>query len=186
MKLVIGVTGATGAPVAVSVLKALKSHNVETHLIISQWAKTTIGLECDETMDQVASLATYVYDNRNLAAAVSSGSFRHDGMIVVPCSTKTIASIRVGLSDNLITRSADVTLKERRRLVLAVRESPFNSIHLENMLFLSNMGTTIFPLSPAYYNRPESIDDMNRYMAVRLLDQFGIVDTDADRWKTSE
>lgn len=182
MKLVVAITGATGAPVAVSVLEQLRAAGIETHLIVSQWAKTTIGLECDETFDHVTSLADHVYDNRNLAARVSSGSFRHDGMIVVPCSMKTLASIRVGFSDNLITRSADVTLKERRKLLLAVRESPFNSIHLENMLFLSNLGATIFPVSPSYYNRPQTIAEMNHYMAVRILDQFGIEAENAGRW----
>ncbi len=182
MKLVVGLTGATGAPVAIRVLEQLRAAGVEIHLIVSQWAKTNIGIECDETLDYVSSLADEVYDNRNLAARVSSGSFRHDGMIIVPCSTKTLACIRMGFSDSLITRAADVSMKERRKLVLAVRESPFNSIHLENMLFLSNQGCTIFPLMPAYYNRPQSIDEMNRYMALRILDQFGIEANDHRRW----
>ncbi|MCP1119945.1 UbiX family flavin prenyltransferase [Robbsia andropogonis] len=182
MRLIVGMTGATGAPVAVKVLEALQLLRVETHLIMSQWGSVTLQTECGQSVQDVRALASVVHDARNLAAPVSSGSFRHDGMLVVPCSTKSLASIRIGLSDNLITRAADVTLKERRKLVLAVRETPFNSIHLENMLALSNMGVTIYPLMPAYYLLPTSMDDVNTQMAARLLDQFGLVHPDIRRW----
>jgi 4-hydroxy-3-polyprenylbenzoate decarboxylase len=183
MRLIVGMTGATGAPVAVKVLEALQALGVETHLIMSQWGHVTLQTECGTTVPDVKALASVVHDARNLAAPMSSGSFRHDGMLVVPCSTKTLASIRIGLSDNLIARAADVTLKERRKLVLAVRETPFNSIHLENMLALSNIGVTIFPMMPAYYLRPTSMDDVNTQMAARLLDQFGLEHPDIRRWE---
>ncbi|WP_347558219.1 UbiX family flavin prenyltransferase [Robbsia sp. KACC 23696] len=183
MRLIVGITGATGAPVAVKVLEALQVLGVETHLVMSQWGHVTLRTECGETVPDVKALASTVHDARNLAAPMSSGSFKHDGMLVVPCSMKTLASIRIGLSDNLIARAADVTLKERRKLVLAVRETPFNSIHLENMLSLSNLGVTIFPMVPAYYLRPTTMDEANTQMAARLLDQFGLEHPSVRRWE---
>ncbi|MGA9913862.1 MAG: UbiX family flavin prenyltransferase [Paraburkholderia sp.] len=187
MKLVVGITGATGAPIAIRTLELLRELDVETHLVFSQWAKTTVGIECAGwRFEDVISLAHAVYDNKNLAARISSGSFRHDGMIIVPCSMKTVASIRTGLSDSLISRAADVTLKERGKLVLAVRETPLSSIHLDNLLALSNFGAQIFPLMAAYYNSPQTIDDINTHLAVRILDQLGLSHPTANRWRQED
>lgn len=183
MKLVVGITGATGAPVALKLVEFLRDVGVEIHLVISPWARTTIGVECGVGIDALQALADHVHDHRNLAASISSGSFRHDGMVIVPCSMKTLAAIRIGLADNLIARAADVTLKERRKLVLAVREAPLNSIHLENMLYLSNLGAVIFPLTPAYYHRPQSVEEINEQLAARLLDQFGLEHPASRRWR---
>ena len=133
MRLVVAMTGATGAALGIRLLEALADLGVETHLILSDWARATIKLETEHTVDDVRALASHAYGSRDLAAGISSGSFRTDGMVVCPCSMKTLSAIRVGFSDNLITRAADVTLKERRRLVLVAREAPLSEIHLENM-----------------------------------------------------
>jgi 4-hydroxy-3-polyprenylbenzoate decarboxylase len=181
-RLVVAMTGATGTVIGVRVLELLKRARVETHLVMSAWAGQTMGEESAYTVKQVQKLAAHVYSPNDQAAPISSGSFVTDGMIVVPCSMHTLAAIAHGLGDNLIHRSADVMLKERRRLVLAVRESPFSEIHLENMLKLSRMGVVICPPLPAFYTRPQSVDDLITYSAVRLLDQFDIhVDSPA-RW----
>ncbi|UJF20039.1 UbiX family flavin prenyltransferase [Vibrio sp. SS-MA-C1-2] len=184
MRIVVGITGATGAPLAYKILQQLNELNVETHIIISKWAKATIALETDYTVDDFKQLAATTYSYNDQAAAVSSGSFKADAMIIVPCSMKTLAAIRCGLADNLITRTADVMLKERRELILAVRETPLNSIHLENMLFLSNMGVRICPPMPAFYNNPKTIDDLLTHNAVRILDQLNLDHPDAKRWKS--
>ncbi|MGF1789444.1 UbiX family flavin prenyltransferase [Photobacterium profundum] len=184
MKIVVGITGATGAPLAYKVLEQLNELKIETHLIMSQWAKTTIDLETNYKVEDFKALATTVYSYCDQAAAVSSGSFKADAMIIVPCSMKTLASIRCGLADNLISRTADVMLKERRELILAVRETPLNSIHLKNMLHLSNMGARICPPMPAFYNNPKTINDILTHNAVRILDQLHLSHPDAKRWKT--
>lgn len=181
-RIVVGMTGATGAPIAVRVLQFLKELNVEVHLVVSKWAIQTLHTECGLRLSEIADYATEVHDVRDQGASISSGSFRHDGMLIVPCSMKTLAAIRTGYADNLIARAADVTLKERRKLVLMARESPLNSIHLENMLHLSNIGAVIFPPSPAFYNAPKSLDDMIDHIAVRLLDQFNLDHPAAKRW----
>lgn len=181
-KIIVGMTGATGAPLTVRMLKLLHELEVETHLIVSPWAKATLRQECDISLETLQSYASVEHDARNQGATVSSGSFRTDGMIVVPCSMKTLAAIRVGYADNLIARAADVILKERRKLVLVARESPLSSIHLENMLHLSNLGAIMFPPVPAFYNNPKSIDDILDHIAVRILDQFDIDHPAAKRW----
>src|SRR3954471_19340594 len=138
-------TGATGAAIGIRILETLSAVGVETHLVLSKWARATIEMETDYTVRQVQSLADHVYGSHDQAAAISSGSFRTDGMVVAPCSMKTLAAIANGFAPNLIGRAADVVLKERRRLVLAVRETPLNPIHLRNMLSLAELGVTIFP-----------------------------------------
>ncbi|GAL20385.1 3-polyprenyl-4-hydroxybenzoate carboxy-lyase UbiX [Vibrio maritimus] len=182
-KLVVAVTGATGAPLAYKTMQLLKDMGIEIHLVVSKWAKTTIELETDISFDEFRQLASKVYSSQDQAAAISSGSFPIDGMIVVPCSMKTLASIRVGLADNLISRTADVMLKEGRKVILCVRETPLNTIHLENMLFLSKIGVHICPPMPAFYNNPESIEDILTHNAVRMLDLFGLSHENAKRWK---
>lgn len=182
MKLIIGMTGATGAIFGIRLLEILKEADVETHLVMSQWAATTIQTETTFTAKEVEDLADYHYSYKDLGARISSGSFQVDGMIVAPCSMKTLATIRMGLADNLITRAADVILKERKKLLLMTRETPLNDIHLENMLALSRMGTMIFPPMPAFYNHPNNIDDIVNHIVYRAIDQFGIHLSGAKRW----
>jgi 4-hydroxy-3-polyprenylbenzoate decarboxylase len=181
-RIIVGVTGATGAPLAVHILRFLKDMDVEIHLVVSQWAKSTLQQECDVSLQEVRSYASVVHDVRDQGASISSGSFQADGMIIVPCSMKTLAAIRTGYADNLIARAADVTIKERRKLILVTREVPLSSIHLENMLHLSNLGAVIFPPSPAFYNSPKTVTDILDHLAVRILDQFHLDHPAAKRW----
>ena len=181
-RLIVAITGATGTVFGVRLLEMLQDTDVETHLIMSRWAARTLVLETSCTVEQVEALATRVYPLTDQGAAVSSGSFLTLGMVVVPCSMRTLAAIAHGLGDNLIHRAADVILKERRKLVLAVREAPLSDIHLENMLKLSRMGVVICPPMPAFYNRPQSVDDLVNYTAARLLDQLGIHLDVRNRW----
>lgn len=151
MRLIVGMTGATGAPLGVELLQALRAiPDVETHLVMSKWAKTTIELETPYTPAEVAALADYCHSPADQAATISSGSFRTDGMIIIPCSMKTLAGVRAGYAEGLVGRAADVVLKEGRKLVLVPREMPLSTIHLENMLALSRMGVAIVPPMPAF------------------------------------
>ena len=180
--LIVAITGATGTIFGVRVLQLLQEAGVETHLVMSKWATRTMIHETSFTLEEVQRLATHVYALGDQGAAISSGSFLTSGMIIVPCSVRTLAAVAHGLSDNLIHRAADVILKERRKLVLAVREAPFNDIHLENMLKLSRMGAVICPPVPAFYTRPQTLDDVVTYTAARLLDQVGIHLHTKKRW----
>lgn len=181
-KIVVGITGATGAILGIRLLEALKALGVETHLIVSRWARATIQMETDYAVRDVLDLATKVYSERDQAAAISSGSFRTEGMVVVPCSMKTLAAIRMGYADELVVRAADVTLKECRRLVIVPRESPLSAIHLENMLALTQAGAQMLPPMPAFYNRPASTDDIVNHIVARILDQFGLDNDLTVRW----
>lgn len=181
-RLIVGITGASGTIFGVRLLEVLRDAGVETHLVMSQWAARTLVHETEYSVAQVQALACERYAIGDVGAAISSGSFRTMGMIVAPCSMRTLGAIAHGVGDNLIHRAADVVLKERRRLVLAVRESPLNEIHLENMLKLSRMGVSICPPTPAFYNRPKSLDDVVAYTVARLLDQFGLNVPGAQRW----
>lgn len=183
MKLVVGITGATGAIIGIELLRALRTLEVETHLVMSQWARTTIEMETDFAIREVRDLASFHYGPKDQAAAISSGSFQTDGMVVAPCSMKTLAGIRNGYGEGLITRAADVTLKERRRLVLVPREAPLSEIHLENMLALARMGAVIAPPVPAFYHRPRSVAELVSLTVARLLDQFGLELPDTRRWQ---
>ncbi|HUZ81553.1 MAG TPA: UbiX family flavin prenyltransferase [Gaiellaceae bacterium] len=185
-RLVVAITGASGAIYGVRLLEKLRDLPVETHLIVSRWARITIEHETDYTFAAVKALAEVVYAENDQAAAVSSGSFPTRGMVIAPCSTKTLAGIATGFSHNLVCRAADVVLKERRPLVLAVRETPLNSIHLRNMLTLSDMGATIVPPTPAFYTRPASVDDIVDYTVLRILDQFGFELESPARWQGLE
>ena len=183
MKLIVGMTGATGAPLGVALLKALREMpEVETHLVMSKWAKTTIELETPYSAREVSELADFSHSPADQAAIISSGSFRTDGMIVIPCSMKTLAGIRAGYAEGLVGRAADVVLKEGRKLVLVAREMPLSTIHLENMLALSRMGVAMVPPMPAYYNHPETIEDVTDHVVARVLDQFGLDYHKARRW----
>lgn len=183
MRIIVGMSGATGAIFGVRILQVLKEAEVETHLIMSKWAETTIKLETKYSVADVKKMAAVVHAPENQAASVSSGSFRVDGMIVAPCSMKTLAAIRIGYADGLIARAADVILKERRKLVLLTRETPLNDIHLENMLALSRMGAVILPPMPAFYNNPQTIDHIVNHIVARTLDQFDIDNQLTRRWK---
>ncbi|WP_225999995.1 non-oxidative hydroxyarylic acid decarboxylases subunit B [Paenibacillus sp. BJ-4] len=181
-KIIVGISGATGSIFGIRILQHLRETGVQSHLVLSPWAIANIPYETGYTVKEVEAMADVVYSYKDQAARISSGSFRIDGMIVAPCSMKTLASIRIGMADNLLTRSADVMLKERRKLLLMTRETPLNSIHLENMLELSRMGVTILPPMPAFYNHPATIEEMVDHIVFRVLDQFDIVTTAAKRW----
>ena len=184
MRLIIGMTGATGAPLGVALLQALRAMpDVETLLVMSKWAKTTIELETPFSVRDVEALADVVHSPVNQAATISSGSFRTDGMIIIPCSMKTLAGIRAGYAEGLVGRAADVILKEGRKLVLVPRETPLSTIHLENMLALSRMGVAMVPPMPAWYNHPQTADDIAQHIVTRVLDQFGLEHNRARRWE---
>jgi 4-hydroxy-3-polyprenylbenzoate decarboxylase len=181
-RIAVGITGATGAPFGVRVLQRLVAMDVETHLIMSQWGRRTIEHETPYSVAEVKAMAHVVHAVGDQAATLSSGSYRLDGMIVAPCSVRTMAAVAHGLADNLITRTADVVLKERRPLVLLVREAPFNAVHLENMLAVHRAGAVVLPPVPAFYNHPTSIDDLVDHIAGRALDQLGLEPSDLRRW----
>jgi 4-hydroxy-3-polyprenylbenzoate decarboxylase len=181
-RLIVGITGATGVIFGVRLLEVLRGSECETHLVISKWAARTLAHETDYSAEKVQALATRCYASQDQGAAISSGSFQTAGMVIVPCSVKTLGAIASGAGDNLIHRAADVVLKERRKLVLVVRESPLHDIHLENMLKLSRLGAVIVPPVPAFYNHPRTLDDMVRHVVQRVLDQFDIHLDLAARW----
>ncbi|MFJ3057302.1 UbiX family flavin prenyltransferase [Herbaspirillum sp. NPDC087042] len=183
-RLVIAITGATGAIYGVRLLEHLrKQGQVETHLMISDAGVLTLHQELDMRRKDVEALADVVHNVRDVGACVASGSFASTGMVVAPCSMKTLASVAHGLSDNLITRAADVVLKERRRLVLMVRETPFNLAHLRNMTSVTEMGGVIFPPLPGFYQRPASLEEMVDHTLGRVLDLFGIASQLTPEWQ---
>ena len=181
-RLIVGITGATGTIFGVRLLQMLHGSGVETHLVVSKWAARTLTHETPHSLKYVQGLATRSYGISAQGAAISSGSFVTMGMVIAPCSMRTLAAIAHGLGDNLIHRAADVILKERRKLVLVVRESPFNEIHLENMLKLARMGVVILPPVPAFYNNPQNLDDMINHITMRVIDQFDIHLDVMNRW----
>ncbi|MFF4956771.1 non-oxidative hydroxyarylic acid decarboxylases subunit B [Streptomyces sp. NPDC001222] len=182
-RVILGMTGATGAVFGIELLRRLQNQpDLETHLVLSPWARATIHLETGLSVRDVTCLADVTYSWNDQGAAISSGSFPVDGMIISPCSMKTLAGIRTGYADGLIARAADVTLKERRPLVLVPRETPLSEIHLENMLALSRMGAKIVPPMPAFYNLPRTLDDLVEHIVVRVLDQLGIQAPSTQRW----
>lgn len=181
-KLIVAMTGATGSIFCVRLLELLQGSDVETHLVMSKWAKRTLLYETEYGFEQVQDLAAEVYPLHDQGATISSGSFLTSGMVIIPCSMRTLSAIAQGAGDNLIHRAADVILKERRKLVLVARESPLNEIHLENMLKLSRMGARVMPPMPAFYNHPQSLDDMVNHVVGRVLDQFEIHLDVVKRW----
>lgn len=182
MRVIVGITGATGIIYGVRLLERLREASVETHLVMSRWGGRTLLHETSYTREQVEALAHVSYPASDMGAAISSGSFQTAGMIVAPCSAKTLAAIAHGYGDSLIHRAADVVLKERRKLVLSVREAPLSDIHLENMLKLSRMGAVILPPMPAFYHQPKSLDDIVDHTVARMLDQLGVDVPGAKRW----
>jgi 4-hydroxy-3-polyprenylbenzoate decarboxylase len=183
-RLVVAITGASGAMYGIRLLQWLReSTQVETHLMISDAGVLSLHYELDMKRKDVEALADVVHSVRDVGACVASGSFQSEGMIIAPCSMKTLGSVAHGLSDNLISRAADVMLKERRRLVLMVRETPFNLAHLRNMTSVTEMGGIIYPPLPALYQKPQSIEDMVDHTTGRVLDLFGIEQTLAPQWQ---
>ena len=182
-RLVVGISGASGFQYGVKALQLLREHQVETHLVVSQGAEMTRALETDYTKEDVYALADVVHSVRNVGAGIASGSCLTDGMLIAPCSMKTLASVAHGFANNLLSRAADVTLKERRKLVLMVREAPLNLAHIENMRRVTEMGGIVFPPVPALYQKPESIEDMITHSVSHALDLFGIIQNDVPRWQ---
>ncbi len=184
MRLIVGITGSTGVIYGIRLLEVLKKLNVETHLVMSNWGSKCVDMETDHTIDYVKSLATSISDERNMASSVSSGTHKVDGMIVAPCSMKTLSAIANGYDDTLVARAAGVTIKENRKLILMVRETPFSAIHLENMLKLSRIGVVILPPVTEFYTKPKSIDDIINHGVGKCLDQFDLEHNLYPRWGT--
>lgn len=182
MRIVVAISGASGAIYGIKLLEALNKARVETNLILSDWGKKTIALETDYRVEDVIEMADCYYDLNNLGAAVSSGSFRHQGMVIAPCSMKTLAGIATGMENNLIIRAAGVTLKEQRKLILLPRETPLTAIHLENMLKLARIGVTMMPPVPALYNKPATIEQIINHTVARVLDHLQIENELTTRW----
>ena len=182
MKIIVAITGATGAIYGVRLLQRLREAGAETHLVISRWGARTLLHETPYSREQVEALATVSYAPADMGAAIASGSFRTDGMVIAPCSAKTLAAVAHGFGENLVHRAADVVLKERRRLVLVLREAPLSDIHLENMLKVSRAGAMILPPMPAFYNHPRTVDDVVDHTVSRVLDQFGVEVSGVERW----
>jgi 4-hydroxy-3-polyprenylbenzoate decarboxylase len=170
----VAITGASGVIYGIRMLEVLKKMKVETHLILSEWGSKNVKIETGKTADYVRSLATKCYEDGNLAAPMSSGSFKTGGMAVVPCSMKTLASIANGFDDSLVSRAAGVCLKEHRRLVLVPRETPLSKIHLDNMSKLADAGAVILPAMPGFYHRPKTMEDLIDHVVGKVLDQFDI------------
>lgn len=181
-KIVIGISGASGIIYGIRLLEVLNSINIETYLIISEWAKRNIEIETDKTLEYVKSLSCVNYDNFKLDASVSSGSFLHNGMAIVPCSMKSLSSIANGYDDTLISRAASVTLKESRRLVIVPRETPLSRIHLENMIKLQQAGAIILPAMPGFYHKPSTIQEIIDHLVGKILDQLNIKHHLFKRW----
>ncbi|MFZ6639674.1 UbiX family flavin prenyltransferase [Undibacterium sp. TC4M20W] len=183
-RLIVAITGATGAIYGVRLLQVLRNiSGVESHLLISEAGVLNLHQEMDLKRKDVEALADVVHNVRDVGASIASGSFLSDGMVIAPCSMKTLAAVAHGLSDNLITRAADVVLKERRRLVLMVRETPFNLAHLRNMTAVTEMGGIIFPPLPGFYHRPQSIEEMVDHTLGRVLDMFALPHELTPRWQ---
>ena len=181
-KIVIGISGASGAIYGIKLIEALNELNIESHVVISPSAIKTIHHETNYTINQIQDKCSYLYDFHDIGASISSGSFQVDGMIIAPCSIKTLSSIASSFNDNLITRAADVTLKERRKLVLMVRETPFHLGHLKLMQAVSEMGGVILPPVPSFYHNPKTLDDIVAQSIGKALDQFQIEANLFSRW----
>jgi len=182
LRLVVAITGASGVVYGIRSLEVLRKLGVETHLILSEWGAKNIRIETDSNEDYARSLATKSYEDDNMAAPMSSGSFRTDGMIVIPCSMKTLASIANAFDDSLVSRAAGVCIKEQRKLVLVPREAPLSKIHLENMSKLAGAGAVILPAMPGFYHRPRTIEDLIDHVVGKVLDQFNIDHGLFKRW----
>lgn len=180
--LIVAMTGATGAIYGIRLLQVLREKSVEVHLVISAWAEKTISMETDYSLDEIKKLAAKCYPVDDLSAPISSGSFPVEGMVIIPCSMKTLAAIAHGMSTNLIVRAADVMLKEKKKLILLPRESPLNLIHLRNMTSATEAGAVILPPMPAFYFRPKSIADLVDHTVGKVLDFLGMEHHLFPRW----
>ena len=181
-RIILGMSGASGAILGIRLLEALQSTDIETHLIMSEWAEKTVALETEYTVEKVKTLASAVYTPGDMAAHISSGSFLTDGMVVCPCSMKTLAAIASGFSHNLITRCADVSLKEGRKLLLVPRETPLSASHLENLLKLSRLGVKILPPCVGFYTRPRTVEEIVSHLTGKILDMLEIENHMYRRW----
>ena len=182
MTIIVAITGSSGVIYGIRLLETLQKLNVETHLVLSDWGERNIRIETSKTINYVKSLSARIYDNSNMAAPISSGSFRTEGMAIVPCSMKTLSSIANGYDDNLISRAAGVCIKECRKLILVPRETPLSAIHLQNMLTLSQYGVVILPAMPGFYHKPKTIEDLADHLIGKVLDQLGIEHNLFERW----
>jgi flavin prenyltransferase len=185
-RLIVGITGASGVIYGARLLEALQAHDIETHLVLTRAAALTISYELDQSVESIKALATRTHPIADVGAAIASGSFKTDGMIIAPCSMQTLAAIATGTCDNLLTRAADVVLKERRRLVLLVRETPLHLGHLRNMTAVTEMGAIVSPPVPAFYSRPKTIEDLVDHTIGRALDLFDIDTKNVTRWRENE
>lgn len=183
MKLVVGISGASGAVYGIRILQALRAHQVETHLVITDSAQRTIEMETVYTVKEVKDLADYVYDNRDLNAAPASGSFKNDGMLIAPCAIKSLSALANSYNGSLLVRAADVMLKEKRKLVVMPRETPLHTGHLKLLLAVAEMGAVILPPMPAYYHRPKTIEDLINHTVGKALDQFNLDHQLFKRWE---
>jgi flavin prenyltransferase len=187
MKIIVGITGASGIVMGIELLKALKKHpQIEIHLVVSDGARKTLSLESDFAINDVISLADHHYAINNLGAAIASGSFKTDGMIIIPCSMKTLAAVVHGYADNLLTRAADVCIKENRKVVLVPREMPLSRIHLKNMLEAAVLGCAIVPPVLTFYNAPKTIQDQIDHVTGKVLMQFGLSHYNFSPWKDGD
>jgi 4-hydroxy-3-polyprenylbenzoate decarboxylase len=186
LKIVVGITGSSGVIYGIKLLYFLKKSEIETHIVLSKWAEKNIEIETDECVTEVKKLASFEYKENDMTASISSGSFKTNGMIIIPCSMKTLASIANGYDDNLISRAAAVTIKENRKLVIVPRETPLSQIHLSNMLKLAEIGVTILPAMPGFYHRPKTVNDLIMHIVGKTLDQFDISNEVFKRWKSNE
>ena len=183
-KIIIGFSGATGVIYGIRLLEVLQNiPEVETHLIMSSWAEENIKIETNYLPKKVKELADFAYQPNDMSAPIASGSFKTEGMIILPCSVKTLSAISNGYANNLMSRAADVAIKENRKLIICPRETPLNSLHLENMLKLSRIGVNIIPPMPSFYSHPRTIDDIINHHIMKVLDQFEISVYDALRWE---
>lgn len=182
MRVIVGITGASGAVYGLSLLRALQGLGHEVHCVVSEYGWKVLDHECGVAEGDLRPLVSALYPVDDITAPIASGSFRADVMAVAPCSMRTLAAIAGGLAGNLLCRAADVMLKERKNLVLAVRESPFSAIHLENMLKLARLGVGILPASPGFYHQPKTIDELVAMMTGRILDSMGVANDCFTRW----
>jgi 4-hydroxy-3-polyprenylbenzoate decarboxylase len=185
LKIVVGITGSSGVIYGLKLLYYLNKLEIETHIVLSTWARKNIEIETEESLSEIKKLASFEYNENDMAASISSGSFKTNGMIIIPCSMKTLASIANGYDDNLISRAASVTIKESRKLVIVPRETPLSQIHLSNMLKLAKIGVTILPAMPGFYHRPKTVNDLVLHIVGKALDQFDIQNEVFKRWNSS-
>lgn len=182
-KLIVGITGASGSVYAVRLIDVLRECGIEVHAVITDSGQRVLDYECGVTMEELSRRVDVLYPNADVGAAIASGSFRMDAMVVLPCSMKTAGAIAHGVTDDLLTRAADVTLKEGRRLLLVPRETPMHEIHIENLLRLARAGAVIMPAAPGFYHRPETLDDLVNMMVGKILDRLGIEAELFTRWR---